>query len=66
MPLFFMEALEAHLQTLYLAANYATAEVNALGPQLADRLWDIPNRTREITGHGVCQGAVTAMPVVQT
>lgn len=40
--------------------------MNAWGNLLTDRLQDIPNHVREIAGHGVRQGAATALAVVQT
>jgi hypothetical protein len=40
--------------------------VNGRGATLADRLQDIPNRAREIAGHGARQGAATALATVQT
>jgi hypothetical protein len=40
--------------------------VNARGTLLVDRLQDIPNHAREIVGHGVRQGAATALATVQT
>jgi hypothetical protein len=40
--------------------------MNARGALLTDRLQDIPNHAREIASHGVRQGAIVALAVVQT
>ena len=61
-----IKALEAQIQVLHHAANGATSTVNTRGDLLVDRLQDIPNRTKEIATHGVCQGAATTLAMVQT
>ena len=40
--------------------------MNARGNTVAARLRDIPNRVREVTGHGVHRGAATAIAIVST
>jgi len=40
--------------------------VNARGNTIATRLQDIPNRVREVAGHGVHCGASVALAMVQT
>ena len=59
-------ALEAQIQALHQAVNGAATTVNARGDLLVDRLQDIPNRAKQIATHGVRQGAVTILAVVQT
>ena len=39
--------------------------MNARGNTVAARLEDIPNRVREVTGHGVCRGATVALATAQ-
>ena len=39
--------------------------MNARGNTVAARLEDIPNRVREVAGHGVCRGAVVALATAQ-
>jgi len=39
--------------------------VNARGNTVAARLEDIPNRVREVAGHGVCRGAAVALAIAQ-
>ena len=39
--------------------------MNARGNTVAARLWDIPNRVREVAGHGVCRGTVVALATAQ-
>jgi hypothetical protein len=63
---FYLEALDAQLQVLHQTAKYAATTVNARGALLAERLQDISNRVRDIAGHGVRQGAATALAMVQT
>lgn len=46
--------------------NHTTTTVNARDALLTDRLQYIPNRTREIAGHGVRQGATIALAMMQT
>lgn len=62
---FLFSTMETQLQALQVVARRATDDVNARGPLLADRLWDIPNRVREIACHGIHVGAATALSIVQ-
>ena len=39
--------------------------VNARGAVLVVRLYDIPNRVREVALHGVCHGAAMALATAQ-
>jgi hypothetical protein len=49
------------LENLQLAANAATAAINAWGPLLNNRLHDILMRVQEITLHGVHCGVAVAL-----
>ena len=53
------------LESLQLAANVATAAVNARGPLINARLHDISAHVKEITLHGICHGASVALAVAQ-
>jgi len=53
------------VQTLHAAAATATGSVNARGDTVAARLQDIPNRVREVVGHGVRRGAAVALATAQ-
>ena len=53
------------LENLRLAANVATAAVNARGPLLINRLHDIPARAHEIAIHGIRRGAAVALAATQ-
>ena len=53
------------LENLQLAANIATAVVNARGPLLINRLHDIPVHAQEIALHGIHHGAVVALVAAQ-
>ena len=57
--------LSAQLESLQLAAEYAAGFVNARGAIPIVRLYDIPNRVREVALHGVRYGAATALAAVQ-
>ena len=57
--------LSTQLESLQLAAEYAAGFVNARGAVLIARLYDIPNRIREVALHGVCHGAATALAAAQ-
>ena len=48
-------------ENLQLAANVATADVNARGPLLINRLHDVPARLQEIALHSVRRGAAVAL-----
>jgi hypothetical protein len=63
---FYLKALDAQLHVLHQTVNSAATTVNARGALLVELLQDIPNRVREIAGHGVCQGAEIALATVQT
>ena len=60
-----MLVLESQIQTLHAAAATATESVNARSDTIAARLQDIPNRVREVDGHGVCRGAAVALATTQ-
>ena len=51
--------------TLHGAAATATESVNARGDTIAARLQDIPNRVREVAGHGIRRGAAVALDIAQ-
>ena len=53
------------MENLQLAANAATAAVNARGPLLNNRLQDVPTRIQEIALHGVHRGAAVALATAQ-
>ena len=57
--------MESQVQTLHAAAATATESVNARGNTIAPRLQDIPNRIREVAGHGVRRGAAVALATSQ-
>ena len=56
----FASVLESKIQTLHAAAATAIGSVNARGDTVIARLQDIPNRVREVAGHGVRRGRATA------
>ena len=45
------------MESLQQAVNVATVAVNAQGPLINARLYDVPTRVREIALHGVHRGA---------
>ena len=53
------------LESLQLAANAAADAVNALGPLIDARLYDVPTHVQEVALHYVRHGAVVALTVVQ-
>ena len=53
------------VQTQHAAVATATASVNARGDTIAVRLQDIPNRIREVAGHGVHRSATVAPATIQ-
>ena len=53
------------VQTLHAAAATATESVNARGDTVTARLQDIPNRIREVAGHGVRRGTAVALATAQ-
>ena len=57
--------LFAQLESLQLAAEYATGFVNSRGAVPIVRLCDIPNHVREVALHGVHHGAATALAAAQ-
>ena len=57
--------LSAQLESLQLAVEYAAGFVNARGAVPIVRLYDIPNRVREVALHGVRHGAATALAAAQ-
>ena len=57
--------LSAQLESLQLAAEYAAGFVNARGAVPIVRLYDIPNRVREVALHGVHHGAATVLATAQ-
>jgi len=57
--------LSAQLESLQLAAEYAAGFVNARGAVPIVRLYDIPNRVREVALHGVYHGAAMALAAAQ-
>ena len=57
--------LSIQLESLQLAAEYAAGFVNARGAIPIVRLYDIPNRVREVALHGVSHGAATALAAAQ-
>jgi len=57
--------LESQIQALHAVAATATGSVNARGNTVAARLQDIPNRIREVAGHGVRRGAAVALATAQ-
>ena len=57
--------LSAQLESLQLAAEYAVGFVNARGAISIVRLYDIPNRIREVALHGIHHGAATALAAAQ-
>ena len=54
--------LSAQLESLHLAADQAVGFVNARGTVLVVRLYDIPNRVREVALHVIRHGAAMALP----
>ena len=60
-----MLVLESQIQTLHAAAATATESVNARSDTIAARLQDIPNRVREVAGHGVRRGTAVALATAQ-
>ena len=57
--------LSTQLESLQLAAEYTAGFVNARGVVPIVRLYDIPNRVREVALHGVRHGAATALAATQ-
>ena len=57
--------MESQVQTLHAAPATTTESVNAHGDTVAARLQDIPNRIREVAGHGVLRGAAVALATAQ-
>ena len=57
--------LSAQLESLQLAAEYAAGFVNARGAVPIVCLYDILNRVREVTLHGVRHGAAAALAAAQ-
>ena len=57
--------LSTQLESLQLAAEYAAGLVNARGAVPIVRLYDIPNRVREVALHGVRHGAAMALAATQ-
>ena len=57
--------LSTQLESLQLAAEYATGFVNARGAVPIVHLYDIPNHVREVALHGVRHGAATALAAAQ-
>ena len=57
--------LSTQLESLQLAAEYAAGFVNARGVVPIVRLYDTPNRVREVALHGVHHGAATALVAAQ-
>ena len=57
--------MSTQLESLQLAAKFAIGFVNARGAVPIVRLYDIPNRIREVALHGVCHGAATALAAAQ-
>jgi len=57
--------LSTQLESLQLAAEYVVGFVNVRGAVLIVRLYDIPNRVREVALHGVSHGAATALAAAQ-
>ena len=55
----------AQLESLQLAAEYAVGFVNARGAVPIVRLYDIPNRVREVALLGVRYGAAAALAAAQ-
>ena len=55
----------SQIQALHAVAATATGSVNARGNTVAARLQDIPNRVREVAGHGVRCGAAVALATAQ-
>ena len=63
--LLILSDLSAQLESLQLAAEYAVGFVNARGDVPIVRLYDIPNRVREVALHGVRHGAAMALAAAQ-
>ena len=57
--------MESQIQALHAAATTATGSVIARGNTVAARLEDIPNRVREVAGHGVRRGTAVALATAQ-
>ena len=57
--------LSTQLESLQLATEYTAGFVNARGVVPIVRLYDIPNRVREVALHGVRHGAATALAAAQ-
>ena len=57
--------LTAQLESLRSAANHTAGFVNARGVVPVVRLYDIPNRIREVALHGVHHGAAMALAAAQ-
>ena len=53
------------MENLQLAANAATATINARGPLLINRLHSILARTQEIALHGIRHGVAVALAAAQ-
>jgi hypothetical protein len=61
----FASVLESQVQAIHAAAATATGSVNARGDTVAAYLEDIPNRVRDVAGHGVHCGAAVALATAQ-
>ena len=61
----FASVLDSQIQALHAAAATAIGSVNARGNTVTARLQDIPNRVREVAGHGVRRGAAVALATAQ-
>ena len=57
--------LTAQLESLRSAADHVAGFVNARGAVPVVRLYDIPNRVREVALHGVRHGAAMALAAAQ-
>ena len=57
--------LSAQLESLRLAVDHVAGFINARGAILVVRLYDIPNRVREVALHGVRHGAAMALAAAQ-
>ena len=53
------------MESLRSAIEYAVGFINASGAVLVVRLYDVPNRVREVALHGVHHSAAMALAVAQ-
>lgn len=57
----FFSALSSQLESYQIASDYAASFVNARGALPMVKLYDVPNRVREVAIHGAHHGAAVSL-----